>query len=267
MIRREVMQGMDTYKTKGVVIKSRKHGEADRIITLISPDEGVFDAKIKGAFKVKSKLNPSCQQFCSVEFTMAKGKVFDTVTESSLIRSSEKLEDDIIKVTYASIIAEVTYKMSGERQPDFRSYTLIDNALKALEEGMQPQLALAAFLIKRLYIDGLMPAITSCSVCGTKEDLDWFSAETGGCMCSNCAAVAPGVLRMRQDSRMLAAVLYNSTWEEVRLISYETEALEDLAAALTSFICFRGDIKLKSVETLNLLKDEVSARGDRVEAS
>lgn len=257
---------MDTYKTKGIIIKSRKQGEADRIITLISPDEGIFDARIKGAFRMKSKLNPSCGQFCSVDLTLAKGKVLDTVTESSLIRSSEGLEDDIIKVTYASIIAEVTYKMSGERQPDARSYILLDNALGAMESGLPPGLATAAFLIKRLYIDGLMPTITSCSVCGSKDDLGWFSAETGGCLCANCAPVAAGVLRMQEPSRELAITLYKSTWEEIGKARYEAEALEDLMAALLSFISFRGDLRIKSAETLNLLKDELSTRRDEFEA-
>ncbi|HOG53567.1 MAG TPA: DNA repair protein RecO [Bacillota bacterium] len=260
------MNRMDTYKTKGIIIKSRKQGEADRIITLISPDEGIFDAKIKGAFRMKSKLNPSCGHFCAVELTLAKGKVIDTVMESSLIRSSEQLEDDIIKVTYASLIAEVTYKMSGERQPDTRAYTLLDNALKSMEEGIMPGLVTAAFLIKRLYIDGLLPTMASCSKCGSKQDLGWFSAETGGCLCADCAMVAPGVLRMQEPSRELAIELYRSTWDEIRTAKYASDILEELLAALLSFICFRGDLRLRSAETLDLLKDELCIRRDEFEA-
>ncbi len=251
---------MSPQKARAIVLRSRQFGEADRILTLISAEDGVFDAKVKGARKPKSKLGPACQQFSTVDLSLFCGKSIDTVTEASLIKSSEKIESDIIRLSYANLAAEITLKMSVERQPDKRAYSLIDGALDALRAGVHPSIAACAFMIKRLFIDGVMPQISSCSVCRSKDDLHWFSPETGGSLCPACAANAPAVQRFEKESRSLALELYKSTWEEVAAISYDELAADDLESALAAFFSYRGDIRLRSLETLNLLKDAKTGR-------
>ncbi|HNZ08909.1 MAG TPA: DNA repair protein RecO [Bacillota bacterium] len=246
---------MNMYKTRGIILRSRKQAEADRIITVISPEMGIFDAKIRGALKPKSKLGPACQHFATVDLTLASGRVLDTVTETSLVRPSTPLEEDITSLAYASLACEITLKMSAERQPDLRAYTLLDGLIGALEAGVSPPLAASAFMLKRLYIDGIMPQMAACSSCSAKEALHWFSAETGGVLCAPCASSEPGAVRFEPESRQLAITLYRSTWEQIAGLRADRGCLSDLEAALVSFICYRGDIRLKSLETLGLLRE------------
>ncbi|HPU95909.1 MAG: DNA repair protein RecO [Firmicutes bacterium ADurb.Bin153] len=257
---------MNVYKTRGIILRSRKQGEADRIITVISPEIGIFDARIRGALKPKSKLGPPCQHFATVDLTVASGKVIDTVTETSLVRPSTALEEDITALTYASLACEITLKMSAERQPDARAYALIDGLIGVLGSGVDPILVTSAFMLKRLYIDGIMPQMAMCSSCSAKDDLHWFSAETGGVLCSPCASTEPGAGRFEPGSRQLAIVLYKSTWEQITCLEPERERLLDLEAALISFICFRGDVRLKSLEMLGLLRNNPYGGRDSHEA-
>jgi DNA repair protein RecO (recombination protein O) len=246
---------MSARKARAIVLRSRQFGEADRILTLISAEDGIFDAKLKGARKPKSKLGPACQQFSTVELSLFPGKTMDIVTEASLVRSSEKLETDIVRLSYANLVAEITLKMSVEKLPDKRAYLLMEGALGSLSAGVPPSIVASAFMIKRLYIDGVMPQISNCSMCRSKDGLHWFSAETGGSLCPSCAAEAPAVMRLEPDARELAILLYRSTWDEIAAVAGDLETLEDLEAALAAFFSFRGDMRIKSLETLNLLKD------------
>ncbi len=246
---------MNASRMRAIILRSRHFGEADRVITVISEETGIFDAKIKGARKPKSKLGPACQQFSTVELSLYSGRAIDTVTEASLIRSSESIEKDITGLTYASLAAEITLKMSAERQPDQRAYQLVDGTIGAIGGGMDPQAAASAFMIKRLYIDGMMPQLACCSMCRAKDELSWFSPETGGALCPRCAAEAPGVMRFGAGAKALAVALYRSTWEQMSAIEFDKEELEELEAALTAMFEYRGDIRIRSLETLELIKD------------
>ena len=246
---------MNASRTRAIILRSRHFGEADRVVTVISEEAGIFDAKIKGARKPKSKLGPACQQFSTVELSLFTGRSMDTVTEASLQRSSESIERDIVRLTYASLVAELTLKMSAERQPDPRAYQLVDGALGAVGGGMDPRAAASAFMIKRLYIDGMMPQLACCSMCRAKDDLLWFSPETGGALCPRCAAEAPGVMRFGADAKALAVTLYRSTWDQMSAMAFEDEAAGELEAALSAMFEFRGDIRIRSLETLELIRD------------
>lgn len=246
---------MNASRTKAIILRSRHFGEADRIITVITQEEGVFDAKVRGARKPKSKLGPACQQFSVVELSLISGRAVDTVTEASLVCSSQEIEVDIVRLSYASLAAEITIKMSAERQPDVRAYQLVDGLLNSIRSGNNPVVSASAFMIKRLYIDGMMPQLTNCSMCRQKEDLNWFSPETGGSLCPKCASEAPGVMRFGPGARALAVSLYKGTWEEIAQMRCIPDDARELEAVLAAFFAYRGDIHLRSLETLELLKD------------
>lgn len=250
---------MNSSRLRAIILRSRHFGEADRVITVITEEAGIFDAKIKGARKPKSKLGPACQQFSTVELSLYSGRTMDTVTEASLVRSSEAIEKDIISLTYANLAAEITLKMSDERQPDARAYQLVDGALGAIGRGVSPRQVASAFMIKRLYIDGMMPQLAFCSMCRSKEDLFWFSPETGGVLCPRCAAEAPGVMKFGIEAKALAVALYKSTWEQIAAMASDDEAAGELETALAAMFEYRGDIRIRSLETLELIKD--SRRG------
>ena len=246
---------MNASRMRAIILRSRHFGEADRVITVITEESGIFDAKIKGARKPKSKLGPACQQFSTVELSLFTGRTMDTVTEASLVRSSECIEKDIVRLTYANLAAEITLKMSAERQPDQRAYQLVEGALGAIGGGTDPQAAASAFMLKRLYIDGMMPQLACCSMCRAKDDLFWFSPETGGALCPRCAAEAPGVMRFGAGAKALAVSLYRSTWEQMSAMSFSPEELGELEAALSAMFEYRGDIRIRSLETLELIRD------------
>ncbi len=246
---------MNPSRQRAIILRSRHFGEADRVITVITEDAGIFDAKIKGARKPKSKLGPACQQFSTVELSLVSGRSMDTVTEASLVRSSEAMEKDIVGLTYANLAAEITMKMSAERQPDPRAYQLVDGVLGAIGMGISPQAAASAFMIKRLYIDGMMPQLAACSLCRAKDDLYWFSPETGGALCPRCAAEAPGVMKFGAGAKALAVALYRSTWEQISGMQLDIEDEAELEAALAAMFEYRGDIRIRSLETLELIRD------------
>ena len=56
--------------TTGLVLRQVKLGEADQILTLLTPDLGVISASAKGSLRLKNKLFSASGMFCYSEFML-----------------------------------------------------------------------------------------------------------------------------------------------------------------------------------------------------
>ena len=50
--------------TSGLVLRQVKVGEADQILTILTPDRGVLSASARGSLRLKSKLFSGCGLLC-----------------------------------------------------------------------------------------------------------------------------------------------------------------------------------------------------------
>lgn len=60
--------------TTGLVLRQVKVGEADRIITILTPELGVVSASARGSLRMKSALFSATGLFCYSEFTLSSGR-------------------------------------------------------------------------------------------------------------------------------------------------------------------------------------------------
>jgi len=70
-----------TSRTLAVVTSRFRLGEADRVVTLLSPDRGKFKAIAKGVRKPTSRLGGGVEPFAELEVALAAGRTFDIVTQ------------------------------------------------------------------------------------------------------------------------------------------------------------------------------------------
>lgn len=93
---------MNQFVTIGVVLKRVNFGEADRIITFLTPDHGKITAMARGVRKVKSKLAGGIELFSESHLTIIKGKgEIDTLVSTRL------------KVHYGHIVGNLDRTNSG----------------------------------------------------------------------------------------------------------------------------------------------------------
>ena len=60
--------------TTGLVLRQVKVGEADRILTILTPDLGVISASARGSLRMKSALFSATGLFCYSEFGLSSGR-------------------------------------------------------------------------------------------------------------------------------------------------------------------------------------------------
>ena len=173
------------YKDEGIVLKTIKLGEADRIVTVFTRSHGKVRAVAKGVRKTKSRFGARLEPFTQVDLMIYKGRNLDTITSADILRSFDEVRTDYRCLTSAAALVEVVEKMTEEREQAFSTYALLLAGLQALGTGPCDSIV-PAFLIKLLSISGYHPQLTVCAGCGTDVGLGGFSPASGGAVCESC---------------------------------------------------------------------------------
>ena len=195
---------MTLYRDEGVVLRTQKLGEADRIVTLLTRRNGRVRAVAKGVRRTTSKFGARLEPCSHVDLQLFTGRSLDIVTQAESIDAyGERLVAHYPAWTAAGVILETAERLTAEeREPALRLYLLVLGALNALAERAHvPSLVLDAFLLRALAVSGYEPALYDCARCGAPGPHRAFSPASGGVVCpddrpAGAASPAPETLAL-----------------------------------------------------------------------
>ena len=178
---------MPSYVTEAVVTGARKYGEADRLVTLISPDRGRFTAIAKSARKPKSSLRGVTEPFVRAKFELAEAKTLDIIRQAEAIEIHLGIRDSWKRLQMAGHVAEIANRMSEERFPDVALYELLNGALDGISNGDES--SVMRFKVGILEHMGIFPDLSGCSKCGAERVKGSVHLDTKGhgFLCNDCA--------------------------------------------------------------------------------
>lgn len=198
-----------------VVLRTADYRDYDKMLTLFSPTYGKLSALARGCRKQGSALMSVSDTFCCAEFGLYKKKNHFTVTQAALRENFFGLRADLNALSAASAMTEACSSVAMENQPNPRLFSLLVNALYALEHGMPPANALCFFTFKLMDILGLRPELSACVLCG-KPRADKLNLSAGGAVCEACPGeTVPAVFFqnivtiLQTPSRRMAEVHYD----------------------------------------------------------
>ncbi len=203
---------MTTYKDEGVVLKTMRLGEADRIITLLTAGHGKVRAVAKGVRKTKSRFGARLEPTNNLALMCWQGRELDIVTQVEVLDHFEGIRRDLDRLEGAMVALEAVDQIAQERHPSSEMHSMLVGALRVLDQRGSV-LTITAFLWKLLALDGSMPVLDCCARCSSKEAaLVAFDILEGGLLCSECRSgvpITPGavsLLRMVLGGRLAAAL-------------------------------------------------------------
>ncbi|MGO8730022.1 MAG: DNA repair protein RecO [Streptosporangiaceae bacterium] len=162
---------MAIYRDDGIVLRTHKLGEADRIVTILGRKTGRIRAVAKGVRRTKSRLGARVEPFTHVDLLLYTGRSLDVITQAETVRPyGEPLASDYPRYTAGTAMLETAERLTPvEKEPALRQFLLLVGGLRALGEGQHdPRLVLDAFLLRSLAVAGYAPALEECAVCGTR---------------------------------------------------------------------------------------------------
>ena len=177
------------YVTDAMVLSRFDYGEADRILTLLTPGDGKIKAIAKGIRRPTSRIGGSLEPFAELRVTLARGRTFDVVTEVHVGHAWLRLRDSLESAATAWYLAELTDRSLEERHPAEPLYGLLHRACELLDAGMAPGRVARWFEVHLADELGQRPETDRCVECDRvlepTEAYRWVPT-LGGVLCSRC---------------------------------------------------------------------------------
>lgn len=233
------------YKDEGVVLKTIKLGESDRILTLFTRSNGKIRAVAKGVRKTKSRFGGRLEPFTRVQLLIYQGRNLDTITSADIVTSFDEVRTDLSRLLSASAMVELVEKITPERERAVNVYALLLAGLRALAAGGAPSVV-PAFMVKLLSVSGYHPHLHTCAGCGQGTPLVAFSAALGGAACEHCVRDDPAAVLLSTDRvRMLSSLLASDFGADG-----DSVAADELTVALKSYAEYHLERPLRSLRLL-----------------
>ena len=174
--------------TKALVLRETKYKEADKILTILTEDEGKLTVSARGVMRRGSKIAAACQLLTFSEMTLFENHGKWYVNEAQSIEQFLGLRDDIALLALGTYIAELLEAVSDEDRPNPDVLRLGLNSLFALSSKLyEPEHIKAVFELRLMCISGYEPMLDYCPVCGNdKIERPIFSTTGGTVLCSKC---------------------------------------------------------------------------------
>ena len=180
---------MPVYRDEGVVLRTHKLGEADRIITLLTRHHGRIRAVAKGVRRTSSRIGSRLEPFMVADVQLHEGRSLDVVTQvETLAPYAQGIVGDYRRYTAGTAMLETAERLTDvEREPAVQQYLLLVGGLRTLSQGTHdPSLVLDAFLLRSLAVAGWAPSFQDCAKCGAPGPHRAFSVQAGGSVCPDC---------------------------------------------------------------------------------
>ena len=177
--------------TDALVLRERKLDEQDRLLTLLSAEQGIITAYAKGAGRMKGSMAGATELLCYSHFVLFQNRerCFADRAEANTLFFG--IRGNLEKLTLATYFAQLCCELIPENEPAAEELRLMLNTLYYLEQGKLPPLQLKAILeLRLLTLTGYMPDLIACRGCGgLPEDGAVLCDPMGGSIC--CPACAP----------------------------------------------------------------------------
>lgn len=210
---------MPVFTIEGIIVRRRNFGEADRLLTVITPYKGKLTILAKGARRITSRRGGNVELLNKVKLHVFQGRGLPVLSEALSLETFPKIKSDLVLSTYASHVAEMAERFLPEDQPNPAAYNLLATALTLLEKNPR-QIFIRAYEVKLLMVLGF-----------------WGVREVG---------------EVREIGEILEK-LQRGSWEEIRNIEIDRNQALELEKILRYYIEKVLEGKLRSIEMIKKL--------------
>ncbi|MFP5334491.1 MAG: DNA repair protein RecO [Actinomycetes bacterium] len=204
---------MSLYRDEGVVLRTQKLGEADRIVTVLTRHTGRVRAVAKGVRRTSSRFGARLEPFMHVDAQLYTGRSLDIVTQvETLAPYGRHVAADYPCWTAATAMAETVERLTPvEKEPATQQFLLLVGALRTLSGGAHdPSMVLDAFLLRSMAVAGWAASFTDCARCGAPGPHRAFAVVAGGSVCPQCRP--PGSAAPAAETLDLLGALLAGDW-------------------------------------------------------
>ncbi len=242
------------YVTEAIVLSRFDYGEADRILTLITPGGGKLKAIAKGIRRPTSRIGGSLEPFAELRVALAQGRTFEVVTQVSVIHPWLNLRDDLVSFGTASYLAELANGTLEERHASESVYLLLKRAYEILDAGMAPGRVARWFEMHLADELGVRPEVDRCVECGRLLEADeryrWMPP-LGGVLCERCPGPPFERAGLTLEALKLLKAYQRQDVEALAGLRIRPEIEREVEIGMREFLAYSLDRKPRSLAFLD----------------
>lgn len=177
------------FRDEGVVVRTYRSGEADRVSVVWTREHGKIRVLARGARKASSKIGGALDVLSHVDLAVVSSRGgFYIATNVRHRNHFEEIRHDLDRLQAGYVILEAVDQLPGvDEVVDDAFFDLLVRVLEALaREEFSPALIPSSFFLRLLAHDGSAPVLDQCVECGRTDGLVAFNIEVGGVLCAGC---------------------------------------------------------------------------------
>ena len=247
-----------TFRTPALVLKRRNFGEADRLLTLLTPSHGKFDALAKGARKPASKKTGHVELFTRADVLIARGRSMDILTQAEMTHPYLPIREDLVRGAYANYAAELLdrFTYDSDDTSTVALFNLLDTTFDRLCTDDDPRRVIRYYELRLLDEVGFRPELNECVV--THEDIEaidqFFSYDGGGVVSPQGSAHSAGLVSLPVVTLKLLRHMQRSPYEQVGSLSVSDALHTDAERVMLGYITYILESRLQSVAFIRRIR-------------
>ncbi len=249
------------YQTEAIVLRRTDFGEADRLLTVFTPERGKLRLIAKGARKPTSRKSGHVELFSYGRYLVAVGHDLDIVTQAETIEPFLPLHEDLLRATYAYYVAELTDAFTPERDENQPLFTLLKEALGWLAAADNLPLAARYYEIHLLGLAGYQPQLFACGACKKplEPEPNYFSPAQGTVFCPRCGHERVDAIEMSANALKVLRFLQTRDWDTCRLLRLGPATQAEIERLNYRYITHHLERKVKSADFIERLRRQTEA--------
>lgn len=247
------------YRTTGIVLARFDLGEADRVLTILTPGEGKLRAIAKGVRRPGSRIGGSVEPFAELDLVLSRGRTFDVVSQAAVAHAWLALRDRLESAATAWYVAELAERAVEDREEAVAVYGALRRAFQLLDDGMAPGRVARWFETVLADTLGMRPEVERCVECDRPLDegerFRW-APTIGGVLCERHPQPPAACVPLSLDALKLLRAYRRLDIEAIAGLRLPGAVEAEVEAAMRRFLRHVLERDARSLAFL----DEVRAR-------
>lgn len=246
-----------SYRTPALILKRRDFGEADRLLTVLTPEHGKVDVIAKGARKPTSSKTGHVELFTRADMLIHRGRDLDIATQVEMVEPYLVLREDLQRGAYANYAAELLDRFTGMGEDDLHDlFTLLDETLNRLCTDDDPRLAVRYYEMRLLDLVGFRPELNECVF--THEPIQpedqYFSYTEGGVVSPQGAKHGTSLVPVSLNTLKLLRHMQRSPYHQVKALRITLQLHNDVERLTLGYITSILERRLQSIDFIRRIR-------------
>ncbi len=235
---------------KGVVVKEVNYGESDKILTVLTAEDGIISVIAKRCRNLKNKNGASPQLLSYCSFLLYESKRGYVMNDCEVLEVFWGVINDLKSLSLAQYFCELSLVLSPESPNSADFLKIFLNCIFYLSNKSKNMLFIKSiFEMRSMSLCGYIPNLVSCNKCKKYNPPKMkFYINRGIIVCGNCSKdyligghdIAPGVLLA------LRHIIYSPN-EKLFSFKISDESLKMLSLISEKYVVYHLGYEFKSL--------------------